>query len=73
MTRKLAAGVCTKLRTKTMYLNVEYRSEAEEPGGGNSAVYWCLKTQECLGPDDLPVHPESCVAGRRCVEILPEV
>jgi hypothetical protein len=72
MTSKLGPGVCTKLRTKTMYLNVEYRADAEEPGCGNTAVYWCLKTQQPLGPDDLPVSPEACGSGRRCAVVLPD-
>jgi hypothetical protein len=66
MTSKLGPGVCAKLRTKTMYLNVEYRSDAEEPGCNNTAVYWCLKTKDCLGPDDLPANPGACGAGRSC-------
>lgn len=59
-------GICAKLRTKTMYLNVEWRHEPDEPGCSNSAVFWCLKTMEVLGPDDLPANPDACRAGRAC-------
>ena len=73
MSTTLRPGVCSKLRTKTMYLNVDYRSEGDEPGCNNTAVYWCLKTQQALGPDDNPVCPEDCRAGRGCAVILPEL
>jgi hypothetical protein len=72
MSSKLGPGVCAKLRTKTMYLNVEYRSEADEPFCRDTAVFWCMKTQGCLGPDDLPVNPGECKAGRACAVVLPE-
>jgi hypothetical protein len=66
----LGPGVCSKLRTKTMYLNIDYRREAEEPGGSNSAVFWCLKTNGTLGPDDLPANPGDCCAGRPCAVVF---
>jgi hypothetical protein len=70
---KLGPGVCSKLRTKTIYLNVDYRGAADEPGCGGTAAFWCLKTFECLGPDDLPVNPQDCRSGRGCAIVLPEI
>jgi hypothetical protein len=72
MSSKLGPAVCTKLRTKTMYLNVDYRSDADEPGCGGTAAFWCLKTHGSLGPDDLPACPEDCGAGRACAVVVPE-
>jgi hypothetical protein len=72
MSPKLDLGTCAKLRTKTMYLNVEYRSDGDEPGSRGTAVYWCLKTHGPLGPDELPVCPEDCRASRACAVVRPE-
>jgi hypothetical protein len=72
MTLQLRPGVCPKLRTKSMYLHVDARSDEEEPGCRGTAVFWCLLTQGPLGPDDLPVRPEDCRAGRSCSELPPE-
>jgi hypothetical protein len=71
MTSKLGPWVCAKLRTKTMYLNVDYRSDGDEPGCNDTAVYRCLKTHDVIGPDGLPVSPGECAAGRGCV-VLPD-
>ena len=73
MSSSLQPGVCSKLRTKTMYLNVDYRREADVPGCGGTAVFWCLKTQECLGPDDVQANPDACRSPRGCAVVLPEV
>jgi hypothetical protein len=72
MTVRLLHGVCSKLRTKTMYLFIEGRGDPEDQPVTNSAVFWCLKTQGCLGPDDLPVSPEACKSGRACAVVRPE-
>ena len=71
MTSKLGPEVCSKLRTKTMYLNVDYRRDAEEAGPWNTAAFWCLKTHDCLGPDELPANPEACRMGRACAMVHP--
>ena len=73
MTTRLGPGICSKLRTKTMYLNNEQREDPEEQAGCGTAIFWCLKTQECLGPDDNQANPDSCRAPRECAVVLPEV
>jgi hypothetical protein len=73
MTTRLGPGICSKLRTKTMYLNVDQREDAEEPGCNGTAIFWCLKTHECLGPDDQRATPEDCTSSRACAVVLPEV
>lgn len=62
---RLDDGVCPELRTKTMYLNVEWRRRPDAEGRG-TAIYWCLKTHLNLGPDDQPADPSSCRAARAC-------
>ena len=69
MTSPLGPDICEKLRTKTMYLNTDYRASADEPGGRGTAAFWCLKTHRPLGPDDLPACPEDCHAGRACAVV----
>jgi hypothetical protein len=73
MTTRLGPGICSKLRTKTMYMNYEQRADADEPSVGGTAIFWCLKTHECLGPDDRQANPDSCRAPRDCAVVLPEV
>jgi hypothetical protein len=73
MSSRLGPGICSQLRTKTMYMSVETRRDADEPGCGGTAIFWCLKTHECLGPDDLQANPDYCRAPRQCAQILPEV
>jgi hypothetical protein len=31
-----------------------------------SAVFWCLRTADAVGPDDSFVHPHVCIVGRGC-------
>lgn len=38
-----------------------------ETGDGNR-TFWCLCTMDVAGPDDGPVHGESCREGRSCFE-----
>jgi hypothetical protein len=57
--------VCPELRTKTMYLNVEWRRDPDVESNG-TAVYWCLKTGIALGPDSLPAVPRACDSRRAC-------
>ncbi len=69
--RSLGAHVCPKLRTKTMYLNIEHRRAADEPESFGTAVFRCLKTMSPLGPDEAPASPEDCVRGRGCCDLPP--
>ena len=65
--------VCRMLRTKTAFGS--YMLETDEAGNdqpswqdGNSttAVFWCLKTMDTVGPDDDVAHAKSCRPGREC-------
>lgn len=35
-------------------------------GYSPSAVFWCLRTAEAVGPDDGFVHPHVCLQNRAC-------
>lgn len=68
-----ALGICRKLRSKLAFLPL--RNPAGEPlywqnGDGGTAVYWCLQTMECGGPDDGLAHATLCRSGRSCYEPL---
>lgn len=67
----LGEHVCPELRTKTMYLNVDWRRRPDAEGFG-TAIYWCLKTHTNLGPDDNPANVRDCGAARGCCT-LPKI
>ena len=63
--------VCRKLRTKMAFLPL--RTADNEPlywqrGDGGTAVYWCLRTMECAGPDGGLAHAQLCHGDRLCCE-----
>ena len=37
---------------------------------GNDRLFWCHKTQNCLGPDDKAVDEYECNEGRGCYRPL---
>lgn len=60
---------CRKLRTKLAFSALHDASGAPlcwQRGDGSTAVYWCLATMECAGPDDGLVHASECGPGRAC-------
>ncbi|HXJ95721.1 MAG TPA: hypothetical protein VMT20_23010 [Terriglobia bacterium] len=58
--------VCNCLRSKEMFTH-------DEPGWdirqSSSGIFWCLHTQNCLGPDGQIANPDNCQAGRSCHRI----
>ena len=66
---------CVWLRTKAMYVNRPQPGDPEPPF--TSAVWWCLKTCEALGPDGSTAGPRLCDApdasARRCYEGPPRL
>jgi hypothetical protein len=61
---KTAQEGCAKLLCKGMI------TRAPDVRGNVSAydatVWWCCETQKVVGPDDRPVGPRACCAGRAC-------
>lgn len=70
--REESQEVCRLLRTKTAFGSFVGNLYAWQSGRSTTAVYWCLKTMETAGPDDLYTHPHNCRAGRHCFEREPE-
>jgi hypothetical protein len=70
---ELALSVCRKLRTKMAFLplrNAEGDPLYWQRGDGGTAVYWCLRTMECAGPDGGLAHATLCCGDRECYEPL---
>ncbi len=57
--------VCSNLRTKTAFGHL-VGHHPWQAGGSSTAVYWCLKTMEPIGPDDGIAHPHRCKPARGC-------
>ena len=57
--------VCSRLRTKTAF-GASTGYTPWQQGESSTAVYWCLKTMQTIGPDDSFAHPHQCCAGREC-------
>ncbi len=58
---------CCCLRSKEMFVEVEAAPAVPHSGSG---IYWCVHTQNCLGPDGQVAEPTSCKPGRTCYEAL---
>jgi len=57
---------CQHMRHKLMYISSDYGVPGMVEMDSETRVYWCTKTQEVLGPDNLPVGPGDCSNGRSC-------
>jgi len=60
---------CIHLQTKGQ----SCRLEDARAGPGfvrvtTTATYWCERTAESFGPDDVPGTPQTCQPGRSCYE-----
>jgi hypothetical protein len=58
--------VCRKLRTKVAFGSPAPGVRDWRHGDSTTAVYWCLRTMECAGPDDALAHPHCCGTHRAC-------
>lgn len=56
---------CRQLRSKSMFIEVEPDPTIPSMDSGS---YWCVHTQNCLGPDGQVATPESCTSARMCFE-----
>ncbi|HMY57276.1 MAG TPA: hypothetical protein PKI49_15105 [Pseudomonadota bacterium] len=61
--------LCRKLRSKLAFAQVE-SSDGEHVSAidalQGTAVYWCLSTMECAGPDGGLAHQSVCRSDRGC-------
>lgn len=63
--------LCRKLRSKLAFSAME-TSDGEPLSAigalDGTAVYWCLSTMECAGPDGAIAHSSDCHADRACYQ-----
>jgi len=65
--RKASPDRCCNLRWKGLYIDAE-RNPAEDTS--EDTAVWCLRTFNCLGPDDKVVDRIECSPSRDCYEPL---
>lgn len=56
-------NLCANLRWKGMFVDA-LRDPTVQPG--NDRIFWCLHTQNCLGPDGKVAEDEACGPSRGC-------
>ena len=64
---KVLTERCRFLRAKEMFVDGEMNLQV---AGFGSGVFWCVHTQNCLGPDSQVADLESCKPERSCYEAL---
>ena len=57
---------CLHLRHKLMYVDERHMQRGMTDNSSDTRVFWCNKTQGCLGPDNEAVSPGDCSHGRAC-------
>jgi hypothetical protein len=58
---------CYFLHWKGMYIDAEWTKGVPH---GNDRLFWCHKTQNCLGPDSKAVDEYECNEARKCYRPL---
>jgi hypothetical protein len=62
-----AVEPCQYLRAKEMFYAADPVQALLQSGSG---IYWCIHTQNCLGPDSQTAEPSACRPGRSCYKPL---
>ena len=57
---------CMNLRSKAIYVTGDPDPQSPEEEGSTRFNCWCNKSQHVIGPDELLVDRDECVAGRSC-------
>lgn len=57
---------CLNIRHKLMYCDSRHDVPGMVDDTSSTRVFFCLRTQDVLGPDGEPVDPVACCAGRGC-------
>lgn len=57
---------CRSLRHKLMYVDERQSTPGLVDDSSDTRVFWCVRTQEVLGPDGEPVSPTDCDRARSC-------
>lgn len=56
---------CSDLRSKKLLVTGKLALEDIDVLDASQHC-WCFRTQQVLGPDKAPAHPEECLSGRGC-------
>ncbi len=57
---------CQSIRHKLMYVDERHATPGLVDDSSDTRVFFCVKTQESLGPDGEAVSPTDCTHGRAC-------
>ncbi len=57
---------CLHMRHKLMYVDERHQSPGQVDDSSDTRVFFCVQTQDALGPDSDPVSPDECGAARSC-------
>ncbi len=57
---------CLHLRHKLMYVDERQSAPGLVDDSSDTRVFFCMKSQDAIGPDDDPVAPDVCGAARAC-------
>jgi hypothetical protein len=57
---------CQHLRHKMMYVDERQATPGLVDDSSDTRVFFCVKTQDALGPDGEPVSPDDCRDARGC-------
>jgi hypothetical protein len=66
---KVLTNRCEGLRWKGMFIETADGDDPTVPLS-NSRIYWCVFTQNCLGPDGEVADEDVCTASRSCYRRL---
>ena len=57
---------CLHIRHKMMFCDARHATPGMVDDSSDTRVFFCVKTQEALGPDGEPVSPTECTGSRAC-------
>ncbi len=57
---------CLHLRHKMMYVDDRHSRIGAVDDSSDTRVFFCVLSQEVLGPDGTPASPTECTPDRRC-------
>jgi len=57
---------CLNLRHKLMYIDERQTQPGVVDDSSDTRVFFCVKTQDTLGPDGEPAAPTQCGSERSC-------
>ncbi len=57
---------CLDIRHKQMYVDERQGVMGMIDDSSDTRIFFCVRTQEALGPDGRAVTPRACASGRSC-------